>query len=449
MDPFQEENFNEIPPEPSLLARAQHFFTKITQKLSHAHIRISPRARRILGTIGLSAATTVGVLVLIAAVGWQYRARILMAIIPQNPEPLAALTTPGAIPLTPTQSVASDLSVTDVVAKANKSVVSIEVYQTVPVYNQNTQSPFANLFPGFVFPGQQQVGTTEEKIGGGSGFFVTSDGLLVTNRHVVDFDSATFKVITSGGKTYTARVLAKDPVLDIALLRVSGSGFTPLTLGNSDSLQLGQSVVAIGYALGQFNNSISVGVISGLSRSIVAGDESGNSETLDKVIQTDAAINPGNSGGPLLNLRGEVIGVDVAVAQGSQNIGFALPINSVKQAINSVKNTGTIVRPYVGIRYVPVTATLQKQNNLPVSYGILVQRSSATELAVVPGSPADIAGIRENDIILSVDGVKLDDTTSFATLIRSKTVGERITLQIISGGVYKTISVTLGQAPTS
>lgn len=433
MDPFQEETTEET----------------LLQKIQKIHIHVSPRVQRILATIGLSLLTTVAVLAIIGAVAWHYRIRILAALIPENPQSLAVLPTPSVSTTTPA-SPQSDLSVTDVVAKANKSVVSIEVYQSVPVYSQNTtQSPFGNLFPGFFTVPGPQIGTKDEKIGGGSGFFVTSDGLLVTNRHVVDFDAATFKVITSAGKTYTARVLAKDPVLDIAVLRVSGSGFTPLVLGNSDTLALGQSVVAIGYALGQFNNSISVGVISGLSRSIVAGDESGNSETLDKVIQTDAAINPGNSGGPLLNLRGEVIGVDVAVAQGSQNIGFALPINSVKQAINSVKNTGTIVRPYVGIRYVPVTAALQKQNNLPVNYGILVQRSSPTELAVVPGSPADIAGIRENDIILSVDGVKLDDTTSFATLIRNKSVGQQITLYIWSAGTYKTLSVTLGKAPVS
>jgi serine protease Do len=167
-----------------------------------------------------------------------------------------------------------------------------------------------------------------------------------------------------------------------------------------------------------------VGVVSGLSRSLTAGDNAGQSERLDKVIQTDAAINPGNSGGPLLNLKGQVIGINVAVVQGSSNVGFALPINSVKSVIDSVIKTGKIERPYVGIRYVNVTADLKEKNNLTVDYGILVQRgATATDLAVIPGSPADKAGIVENDIILSVDGTKIDADQNFTSLIRYKKVG--------------------------
>jgi serine protease Do len=228
-------------------------------------------------------------------------------------------------------------SVTDVVAQANKSVVSIEVSEVVPVYKTIEGTPERReIFPGFYIEvpntQQEQVGTTTRKLGGGSGFFVTSSGMLITNRHVIDHPNAVYTVTTSDGKRYSATLIMKDDTNDIALLRVIGGTFTPITLGDSDKLAPGQSVIAIGFALGKFENSVSVGVISGLGRSVVAGNGS-ETERLEKVIQTDAAINPGNSGGPLLDMNGAVIGVNVAVAQGSQSIGFALPINSVKSFI--------------------------------------------------------------------------------------------------------------------
>jgi serine protease Do len=171
---------------------------------------------------------------------------------------------------------------------------------------------------------------------------------------------------------------------------------------------------------------------------------------LDHVIQTDAAINPGNSGGPLLDLSGRVVGVNVAIVQGSQNIGFALPINSVRGAIESVKSTGKIVRPYLGVRYVSVTPEMKDANNLSVDYGVLVKAgANASELAVVPGSPADKAGIVENDIILEIDGVKLDDKKNLASLIRERGIGQVITLKILHRGAEKTVSVTLEAAKDS
>ena len=193
-----------------------------------------------------------------------------------------------------------------------------------------------------------------------------------------------------------------------------------------------------------------MGVISGLARSITAGDNSGKAEVLDHVIQTDAAINPGNSGGPLLDLKGKVIGVNVAVAQGSQNIGFALPINSVKGAIESVKESGRIIRPYIGIRYAAINAEMKEKNNLTVDYGILVKSgANQNELAVIPGSPADKAGIVENDIVLEVDGVKLDDQTNFASIIREKKIGQVINLKILHKGAEKNVSVVLEAAKDS
>ena len=170
----------------------------------------------------------------------------------------------------------------------------------------------------------------------------------------------------------------------------------------------------------------------------------GNQENLDKVIQTDAAINPGNSGGPLLDLSGDVIGVNVAVAQGSQSIGFALPVNTIKGAINSVKSTGKIVRPFLGVRYVAINSEMKDKNNLTVDYGVLVKPGTTTsDLAVIPGSPADKAGIVENDIILELNGTKIDENNSLASLIRGKNVGDVINLKILHKGVEKTVSVTL------
>ena len=350
--------------------------------------------------------------------------------------------------------------VVDAVKKTNPAVVSIIISKEVPKYetyidpNQQT-NPFGDLFPGFSFniPQYRQNGTEKKQVGGGSGFFVSSDGLIVTNKHVVDQKDVEYTVFTNDGKKHVASVIARDPILDIALIKVvpsAGKSFPYLSLGDSDSLEVGQSVIAIGNALAEFRNTVSVGVISGLARSITAGTGSGMTESLDQVIQTDAAINPGNSGGPLLDLSGKVIGVNVAIAQGSQNIGFALPINSVKSAIESVKSTGKIIRPYLGLRYLVINAQIKEKNNLTVDYGVLVKAgASADELAVIPGSPADKAGIVENDIILEIDGIKLDDKTNLASVIRGKSVGQIINLKILHRGEEKNISVTLEVAKDS
>lgn len=345
-------------------------------------------------------------------------------------------------------------SIPDMVERVNPAVVSVVVTKDVPIYERYYEeyNPWDMWgFGGFSIPRVREKGTEEREVGGGSGFIVSEDGLVVTNRHVVSDTDARYSILTNQGDSYEVEVLARDTLLDIAVLRIVGyTGTEPLphlSFGVSGALRPGESVVAIGNALGEFRNSVSVGVVSGLARSITATDGRGNSEDLREVIQTDAAINPGNSGGPLLNLAGEVVGVNVATSQGADNVGFALPADVVKGVVQSVVETGAIVRPFIGVRYVMVNDRLKERNNLSVDYGALVARGeTAEELAVMPGSPADKAGIVENDIILSVDGVKLKDT-DLATVLRTKTVGELVTLTILHKGEEKTVDLTLTTAP--
>lgn len=312
-------------------------------------------------------------------------------------------------------------------------------------------SPFDDFFGTpfqFRVPQLRQRGTQPQEIGGGSGFLVSADGLIVTNKHVVADESASYTVFTNDGTKYEAEVIARDPANDIAVIKIKGSNLPFLQFGNSDTLQVAQTAIAIGNALSEFRNTVSIGVISGLSRSIVAGDGFGQAEQLEQVIQTDAAINPGNSGGPLLNSAGQVIGVNVAVAQGSENIGFALPANTVKSVVESVQKTGKIVRPFLGVRYVQITPVLKERNKLPVDYGVLVSRGETPEdLAVLPGSAADKAGLVEGDIILEVDGKKLDENTSLAAIVRTKNVGDTVRLKVLSKGSEKEVTVKLQEIP--
>lgn len=396
------------------------------------------------------------VLFVLFALGWYFRANLFEYFAKEYLENMSVASTDelgnGLSDGADRSPVLSQESfVVNAVKKANPAVVSIMLSKEVPKYETyyEQNDPFGSMFPGFFFnvPQYRQKGTEIKEIGGGSGFFVSSDGLLVTNRHVVDQTDVDYTVFTNDGKKHDAKVVALDPILDIALVRIEGQGYPYLSLGDSDNLEIGQSVIAIGNALTEFKNTVSVGVVSGLSRSIVAGDSSGRTELLDHVIQTDAAINPGNSGGPLLDLSGKVIGVNVAQARGSENIGFALPINSVRGAIESVKNTGKIVRPYLGVRYMAITPEIKELNDLSVDYGVIVKPGeNKNELAVIPGSPADKAGIVENDIILKIDGVKLDDKTSLALEIRKKQVGDTIELEILHKGDKKLVNVVLESA---
>lgn len=343
--------------------------------------------------------------------------------------------------------------IVNIVKQSEDAVVSVIASKDLPVLEQYYVDPFQQLgLPqdlfggggGIQIPQYRQNGTQNQQVSAGTGFIISSDGLILTNKHVVSEQGADFTVLTNNGKKYPAKVLATDPVQDIALLKIDEKNLPVLTLGDSDTIASGQTVIAIGNALGEFHNTVSVGVISGLKRTITAQSGNNTDETLEDLIQTDAAINPGNSGGPLLNLDGKVIGINTAITEQAQNIGFALPINKASKDIAQVKSSGTITYPFLGVRYVLINADIAKQNSLSVDYGALVVRGQAqTDLAVTPGSPADLAGIVENDIILEADGQKISADNSLAKVIQAHNVGDSVTLKILHKGAEKTLKVAL------
>lgn len=288
-------------------------------------------------------------------------------------------------------------------------------------------------------------GQVYQQEGSGTGFIITNDGLILTNKHVVSDSNAAYTVVLSDGKTYDAKIQSVDPFQDLAVIKIDAKNLPVVELGDSDQLAVGQWVVAVGNALGRFDNSVTVGVVSAKNRKIEATDQNGTSgETLDGMLQTDAAINSGNSGGPLVNLKGQVVGINTAVASNAQSIGFAIPINDAKTAIESIKTTGRIVRPYLGVRYLDITPDIAKSASLPVDYGALVKSGNKiTDLAIVPGSPADKAGIVENDIILEVNGEKIDQNNSLIKLVQHYKVGDEIELKVLSKGKEKTVKVKL------
>lgn len=341
------------------------------------------------------------------------------------------------------QVINEDSAIIEVAEESSPSVVSIVITQDVPIYENYRFNPFSDRFLE-----RRQIGTEEQQVGSGTGFIVSEDGLIITNRHVVDSEDASYTVFFSDGSRKIATVVARDTLLDIAFLDIEGEGYQPLPIGSSSELKVGQRVIAIGNALGEFSNTVSTGIISGLSRNIVAGNQDGSrAERLTDVIQTDASINLGNSGGPLLDIQGNVIGVNVAVAGNAENIGFAIPIDFVKEILDSVVSTGEIQRPYLGVRYVLISEEIQERNNLSVDYGALVSRGNTqADVAVIPGSPADIAGIIENDIILEVDGVRIDDENRLEDLIQSYKIGSTVQLKLLSKGSEKNISVLLDQS---
>lgn len=323
------------------------------------------------------------------------------------------------------------------------SVVSVNV-------NITSTSPGMNNFFGFAQPTQEAAA--------GTGIVLTADGLIITNRHVVPAGTTSVTVTLSDGtELKNVKILGRTSphdTLDIAFLKVQdtkGHKLTPAIIGDSGQVQVGDDVVAIGNALGQFQNTVTSGIISGFGRSVTAGNQSGSSsENLENLFQTDAAINSGNSGGPLVNLNGQVIGINTAVAGNAQNIGFAIPINDVKGLINQVVKNGKFERPYLGVRYIPLTADIAKAYGLKVDNGAFIAPAvDAGTPSVLSGGPADKAGIKEGDIITAVNGQKIDQNHSLTGMLGRYVPGDKVSLTIIRGSETKKIDVTLEALPGS
>ena len=320
------------------------------------------------------------------------------------------------------------------------SSIAKDVGPSVVSVNVNTTTTQTDVF-GRTYSAEGQAA--------GTGIIVSSDGYIVTNRHVVDSGTTKVSVTLSDGTTLdNVEVIGRTSdadSLDIAILKVKdakGKTLTPAKLGDSSKLQVGAKVVAIGNALGQFQNTVTSGIVSGYGRSIEAGDEA-TTEILQNLIQTDAAINSGNSGGPLVNVNGEVIGINTAVASGSaQNIGFAIPINDVTGLINSVTKTGKFQRPYLGVRYIALNDDYAYTYNLSTKRGAYLAPDQQGG-AIISGGPADKAGLKEKDIITKVEGTSIDENTSLSSLVGRKAVGDKVTLTLVRDGKEMTVTATL------
>ncbi|MCL4387298.1 trypsin-like peptidase domain-containing protein [Patescibacteria group bacterium] len=357
-----------------------------------------------------------------------------------TPQLLNSLQKPSSIQFPPEQVkvVTEESVVVETVKKVGPSVVTVAAE-----IQQQSVSPFFDFGPFSIFnlPEQDQTPAPSEPQNIGSGFIVLSDGLIVTNKHVVSDQNAKYQIITNSDKKYDVKKIYRDPSNDVAILKIDpsdnpGETLKPVVMGDSSRLQVGQFAIAIGTALGEFKNTVTTGVISGLGRGITAGSEfQGYVEKLDNVIQTDAAINPGNSGGPLLNSLGQVIGINTAIASGGQNIGFALPINTVKDSLNNFNQTGQFERPYLGVSYKTISREVALLNSVP--QGAYIQ-------TVTQGSPADKAGIKKRDIIIKIDNQKLEgDKVELSTIIGKKKVGDTVIITYWRDGKTTDTKVTL------
>ena len=339
----------------------------------------------------------------------------------------------------------------DLVKKATTAVVSITISKTVAqakemAYGQMLHPSFLPDFPVDALP-QADDENQKVKIGGGSGFIVDPSGIVLTNKHVVLDTEAEYTVTTSDDTEYTAKVLTRDPINDIAILKIEAKNLPTLKM-TSSPIEPGQTVLAIGNALGLFSNTVSKGIVSGLARKISAAmgggapsEEHGlpgqeettpQVEELRGVIQTDVAINQGNSGGPLLNLDGEVVGINTAVIYGAQNIGFAIPIQWAKNDLADLEKFGRIIRPYIGLRYIMINQEMKKKYKLSVDYGALVTPGHLPGgHAVIKNSPAEKAGLKENDIILELNGGKLDEKNDLQDKIQLLKAGDEVELSYL------------------
>lgn len=296
--------------------------------------------------------------------------------------------------------------------------------------------------------GEQNKKQEKVKVGEGTGFIISPDGLILTNKHVVDASTkriAQLKVVLDNGSQYDANLIDKDPIHDLAVLQIGGNDFPYMELGNSDELQPGATVVAIGNSMGVYQNSATKGIVSGLGRALTASDNNGTTENFDNLIQTDAEINLGNSGGPLIDLYGRVVGVNVAVDKSGTAIGFAIPINDVRPAIQSVRERQEIIRPQLGVRYIMITPELVGEENLARTTGAWIVADQDNGPTVLPNSPASVAGLEPGDIIFEVNAIEIQGKNNLFSVIQRYKPGDRIGMKIQRGNKIMIKILTLGE----
>lgn len=324
---------------------------------------------------------------------------------------------------------AEESQIIKTIKKVLPAVVSITISKYLTVF----ENPFRPNPFGFEEFFAVPKGKKKVKVGGGSGFIVDKSGIILTNRHVVIDPRAEYVVVLDDKRKFKAKVIARDQINDIAIIKVDEKNLPILELGDSSNLELGQTAIAIGNTLGNFENTVSIGVVSGLSRKIKAVDVLEQKiQSLKGLIQTDAAINPGNSGGPLVSTQGKIIGINAAMVFGAENVGFAIPVNAAKKDLADLKKYGKIRQPFLGLRYIPISKKLQEDYNLPVNYGALViSEEIPGGEAVVPGGPAEKAGIKEADIILEIQSKKVTLKNPLQDILQEFKVGDEIKLKIL------------------
>ncbi len=325
------------------------------------------------------------------------------------------------------------------------AVVSVILSKSLDEIKKEMPASTKNRPGSFQIPPDKIDAHGMVKVGGGSGFIVNESGIILTNKHVISESNVSYTVILNDDKSFEAEVLARDPINDVAILKIKPKNKLPVVeLGDSETVELGQTVLAIGNALGIFKNTVSMGIISGLSRSVQAkSDMRSPLQELRGLIQTDAAINPGNSGGPLVDVYGKAIGINAAVVVGAQNISFAIPIKAAERDLQDLKKYGRIRRPLLGLRYIILDHDMSEKMGLSSEYGAYITRQNSAEAAVIPKSPADNAGILEQDIVLKWNGQKISSDTTLQGFLDDCKVGQEVKLKVLRAGKEQEFKVKL------
>jgi len=332
--------------------------------------------------------------------------------------------------------------IVDIAKKVCPAVITIVISKDLPKIEGFYLMPYGGK--GVILPKFKKGKKESTKIGGGSGFIISPDGYVLTSGHVVSDPEADYTIIIDPENKHQAKVMARDPINDIAVLKIKGKKLPYVDLGDSNQIELGEDVVAVGNPLGEFHDTLSSGIVSGMSRFIQARNHvTQQSQRLRGLIQTDAAINPGNSGGPLINMAGQVIGINTAAVIGAQNIGFAIPINYAKKDLDEVKKYGKIRMPFLGVKYVILNKDVAEKNKLPVDYGALIVRENLGESAVIPNSAAAKAGLKEFDIILQANGEKITTENPLSSILQKCQIGQTIELKAIRDKKKITLKTTL------